>query len=314
MASRSRHVSRAAHAAALILVVTLGLGACAGDQADVDEAQRRTTAGAVRGDPVGGPLWLPDVLGTVDVWTDVGQARHLAGTNRVHVSVRFATDEEVVVEEMALRTDLFELLGPETKDSVLRPGRTVDLQVDVGPAICDRQPGGSAALDLVARFGHASPVPLRLPVPSGFLSELAGRECALRIVRDAVEVGFGEHIAADGTRVDTELVLRRRHGDEAITLERMAGSVVLTMDGEDRPAPVAALTPDEDVRSIPVTFTASRCDPHGVSQSQKTYRFSAWIAVGDDPSVRVEVTPPEDLESELRAAIAECIDVRSGTG
>ena len=258
---------------------------------------------------LGGACDPTPTVDDLDVAVDVGQARHLEGTSRIHVSFTFAASEPITITELAVRSDSFEPLAPERRTSILHPGRTVDVQVDLGPPVCDRESDAPSAVELELQIGEAPRRRATVPLPTEFLVEFRDRACRRERLHRAVEVGFGPHGPADGTGVATELVLRRRDGNARIRLDQIRGGVVFQLLLPDGMAvPVAVLEADQQILPVPATLVAARCDPHGASQSQKTFRFPAWITVGDAPPVHVELEPDEGLRAALQSAIEACLE------
>lgn len=266
-----------------------------------------TTTTAADGSSRNEGILTEDAVGSVDVWTWIGQQRHLEGTRRVVVPVQFLTDEVVIVTSIALRTPQFEPIPPEPKDSRVHPGRKVALQVDHGPARCGPLPDGRPEVELTVRTGEAAPVDLVLPVPAWLLDELRERECTVAALAEAVTVRFGSFGEPSGISVGTEVVVERGETEEPIVIERMAGSVLLTMAPRTAGTPVTRLGAAENEASIPVDVTATRCDAHGLAGSQKTFVFSVWVSVGDGLPVYVELRPEPRLEEAMRATIDACI-------
>lgn len=278
------------------------LAACGGTGPEDQEATGNAPS------PRNASILTEDVFGSVDVRTWIGQPRHLEGTRRVTVPVLFESDEPVTVTSIALRVPQFDPLAPETKDSLLHPRLKVALQVDLGPARCGRVPQGSPRVHLEAGLDDGRPEALVLPVPSWLLDDLHERECTLAALADAVGVRFGQFDEPAGTSLRTELVLERRDTSEEIVVEQMAGSVILGLAPRRDGTPPGRLGADQGVARIPVEVTAARCDAHALSGSQKTFVFAVWVAVGDAPSVYVELRPRPELEAAMRATIEACID------
>lgn len=292
-----------------VVVVVASLAACGGTATDA-ASERSTTSATPTSDrnPRDDGFTTQDVLGGLDVSSSIGQPRHLEGTRRITVPVRFeGTDSPVTVSSIAVRSARFEPLPPEPKGSLLHPSRTVDLQVDLGSAVCDGGAQPTPVVHLEARVGAGPTEELVLPVPDLLLIELQERECSLAELADQVDVEFGPAGRQDGRTLEAEVVVTRRDSEDRIVLERLSGSVILTLE-PGRPAePVAALDPGTDEAFVPVVVTAARCDAHGLSGSQKTFVFPVWIAVGDGPAVHLELRPPPALEEAMRAVIDACI-------
>lgn len=300
-------------AAALLVVAASACGG-GGNEPDVPSSGggAATTSETTTTQPEQSPrnegILTRDAMGAVDVWTWIGQQRHLEGTRRVTVPVRFLSEEPVTVTSIALRTPHFEPLPPEAKSSLLHPGRKVALQVDLGPARCDELPDTRPEVHLTVQEGDREPVDLVLPVPTWLLDDLRERECAVAALTDAVSVSFGEFGEPDGIVLESELVVQRGDTTEPIEIERIAGSVLLTLAPQSGGTPVGTLPTGESETRIPVEVTATRCDAHGLAGSQKTFVFSVWVAVGDEPPVYLEVMPAPELEAAMRATLDACIE------
>ena len=269
-------------------------------------ADTTTTTEAARS-PRNVGILTEDAWGSVDVWTWIGQSRHLEGTNRITVPVQFLSDDVVTVTSIALDTPHFEPLPPEPKRSLLHPERKVALQVDVGAPRCDPLPDVDPQVLLTVEGPEQPPAELVLPVPSWLLDDLRDRECAVAALRDAVDVRFGDFGSPDRIALETELVVERRSTTDPIEIERIAGSVLLTLEAQADGTPVGTLRAGEDLLRIPVEVTATRCDAHGLAGSQKTFVFSAWVGIGDAEPVYLEVRPVPELEAAMRATLDACI-------
>ena len=306
---------------AAISVLAVTTAACGGGEREVvpssgqaalanDTTTSTTTTGAPEPrtpSPRNQGILTEDALDSVDVWTWIGQQRHLEGTRRVTVPVQFMSEEAVTVTGIALRTPHFDPLPPEPKESLLHPGRKVALQVDLGTPRCGPLPDEPPRVHLTVRQGDDPARDLVLPVPTWLLDTLRERECAVAALSEAVSVRFGEFDPPDGITLDTELVVERRDSTDPVEIERVAGSVLLTLTPATLGPPVATMTPSAAVAQIPVEVSATRCDAHGLAGSQKTFVFSVWVAVGGAEPVYVEVRPPPELESAMRATLDACI-------
>lgn len=298
--------------ASLLAVTTLACGgdglddvpSSGGEPAAVTDATPPTSRAA---NPRNEAILSENALGSVDVRTWIGQQRHLEGTRRITVPVQFLSDTPVTVTAIAVRTPHFDPLPPEPKESLLHPGRKVALQVDLGPPRCGSLADEPSEVHLTVRLGDDPPRVLVLPVPTWLLDALRDRECAVAALQEAVSVRFGDFSEPDGIALGTELVVERQDSADRIVIERIAGSVLLTIAPESAETPVATIPPGAPDARIPVEVSATRCDAHGLAGSQKTFVFSVWVAVGDAEPVYVEVRPPPELESAMRATLDACI-------
>jgi hypothetical protein len=266
-----------------------------------------TTATTRSPNPRNQGILTEDALDSIDVRTWIGQQRHLEGTRRITVPVQFLSDDPVTVTAIAVRTPHFDPLPPEPKASLLHPGRKVALQVDLGTPRCGPLVDDPSQVHLTVRLGDEVPRDLVLPVPTWLLDALRDRECEVGALTEAVSVRFGASDPPDGILLDTELVVERKDSIDRIEIERIAGSVLLTISPETGDTPVAALPPDASHVRIPVEVSATRCDAHGLAGSQKTFVFSVWISVDGAEPIYLEVRPPPEVESAMRATIDSCI-------
>ena len=63
------------------------------------------------------------------------------------------------------------------------------------------------------------------------------------------------------------------------------------------------LEPGTDRVEVAVELSAARCEAHALTESNKTFRFSVWVSLGDGPSHRVEVLPEGEPKAALEAAM-----------
>lgn len=300
-------------------MVAVVLLACSAD--DDTPASLPTTTQVVHGDldRTSLPPWretveTTGVLPGVDVLVGIEQARHLEGSRRFQAATTFTSTEPITVRSIVLRSNLFEELPAEPKDSLLTPGRTVDLQFDLGPADCavdDVTPTAAVVVELSIGDDTNEAVLLAMDAPTGFLLETHARDCQLADVGEAASITFGSFEPPTDTGVRTQIVLTRHGGTETVTATDFRGSVILHVDTAPDPSTLV-LEPGVPGASSPVTIEVTRCDPHGLAGSQRTFVFAAFVAVGDRSPVYVEFRPPDDLEAALREAIRNC--VASGRG
>ena len=57
---------------------------------------------------------------------------------------------------------------------------------------------------------------------------------------------------------------------------------------------------------MPVTFTASRCDPHAFAESKKTFVFGVWLTIDGGPEKYLEIGPDAALKAALQSAFDHC--------
>ena len=295
----------------LLVGLVVVLGACATDEdpgrasdpsstttAEIDPSRRRQE------------IRSADVLGDIDVVTMIEQPRYLEGTRRITIPVRFEGEGRFRVTGIAVRAPQFEPLPVEVIDVAMVPGQRVALQVDLGAPVCGAMDGSAPAVHLDVGVDDDAPMPLEVPVPAWLIEEMHDEQCVQAAVADQARVRFGAPGALDGATVRTELVLERTGGDQPVALTELTGSVILVVDPADPVAadrPLARLGSDDRAVRLPVEVTAARCDAHSVSGSTKTFVFHAWLQVGDEPPVRLDLRPGAELEDAMSRAIEACI-------
>ena len=231
--------------------------------------------------------------------------RYLQLQRRLEVAVDNASDTEVEVTSLALRSPLFEPIDAETRDTLVEIGRRRDMQIGLGPAVCPAPTGAStveieATLDGVTQTGvvEVDPAPL---------DRISAQECGTEFVLDHVDVGFSpEFTVADGL-VDTTLDLGRTQGDDPITVTAVRGSVLIELAGAEGSSPLASMASGEDSVAIPVQMRIIRCDPHAVTESKKTFQLATWVAIGDRDAQHIVISPEGELRAALEALIQECL-------
>jgi hypothetical protein len=236
--------------------------------------------------------------------------RYLQLQRRLEVAVDNASDTEVEVTSLALRSPLFEPVEAEARDTLVEIGRRRDMQIGLGPAVCPAPTGASiveieATLDGVTQTGvvEVDPAPL---------DRISAQECGTEFVLDHVDVSFSpEFTVAEGV-VDTTLDLGRRQGDDPITVTAVRGSVLIELAGAEGGTPLANMASDQDAVAIPVRMRIIRCDPHAVIESKKTFQLATWVAIGDREAQHIVISPEGELRAALEELIQECLVAETG--
>jgi hypothetical protein len=57
-----------------------------------------------------------------------------------------------------------------------------------------------------------------------------------------------------------------------------------------------------------VVVYAARCDPHALIEYKRTFTLSAWVRVGGDEPVRVDVEAEGDAHRVLEELLAACLE------
>jgi len=182
----------------------------------------------------------------------------------------------VEVVRLQLRAPGFVDVPPTVRTDVVRPGRRIAFPVAYGAADCARN--GEARVVL----GHRTPegvhdAVLVVPADDPLLPGLHERECALAELAETAEIAFAPEWRREGDAVLGELVVRRRSGTAPVRLVSLEGTVVFTL----RPQASLPAQLDRDEVVVPVRVNASRCDPHALAESKRSYDFPWYAALGD---------------------------------
>lgn len=235
---------------ACLAVACLAGGCAAGDPA----------GGAAEGRAAGPPLEGISVA--------LEQSRDNENRHLIQVVLTSTGAAPVAVERLQLRAPGFTDVAPTVRADVLRPGRRLAFPVAYGAADCARS--GSARVVV----GHRTTDGLRettLPVPADdpLLPRLHRRECDLRRLARAVDIGFGSDWRRTGDTAVGRLVLRRRPAGGSVELRSVEGTVLFTLRTARR-LPVRVSAPQVE---LPVTVRPSRCDPHALIESKRSFDF-----------------------------------------
>lgn len=239
------------------------------------------------------------------VSVETSYPRYLHGQRRLNLETTNHLSEALLVHGHVLVADHFVDVEMERDGTSRIPsGSRVDIQSDFGAvATCDPVTGLAAYVEY--EYTTESDDTLRrltVTVDPAPLDEIRDRECGQRAVREAVDIRFGP-VTRDGTVVTTSIdVSRVGEAVPEVRVESMLGSVIFAMFGPE--PPLLTLDTDRKDGSIPIEFRVSRCDPHVVSQSSKTWEFTVWVAVDDRP-LQATVMP---VDPALRAALEDALD------
>jgi hypothetical protein len=220
---------------------------------------------------------------------------------RVQVRVTNTGTAPFTVTAVAIDSPGFAVLPTTAKDTVVDPGRTIDLPTPFGAVECGDAPDPSAARLSVVRAGEP-PEELRVPLGGGTLARVHGEECAVAAVTSVVGIELTELAGPpDGDEVDGEVVLTRRAGDDPVEVSALARSVLIEVRLADE-LPVT-LAPGEGELRLPVSFGLASCEPHVLAETKQPFVFPLSVAVGEGEPVAVDL-PVGDAQ---RAALQELV-------
>ena len=196
------------------------------------------------------------------------QSRDNENRHLLQVALHNDGAEPVEVVRLQLRSPAFTGVAPTVREDVLAPGRRLSFPVAYGAADC-RGDGPATVVVGHRRDGVLHEAELDVPADDPLLTRLHERECRL-----------------------AELVLTRLRGATPVAVTAVDGSVILTV----RPVGPLPLVLDGPEVRVPVVVNPSRCDPHALAESKRTYAFSLAVRYGDGPPLTVAARPdPADL-------------------
>ena len=248
----------------------------------------------------------PELSGTVEF------PRILQANRWVDLRVTGVADSDWVVSEATLVSPLFTRMDSQAMTVRLFADDPAHVKVPLGEAVCDADSGPTVATITMSHYGigaavgDAAAVAVEVPLDAQVLTEIHADECAVRAVTDLAPASIGPGFELDGTSVHTTLTMTRAAdapGEVTVTLTQLRGSVIF--DLEPAAALPASLEAGADSVSVPVTFTASRCDPHAFAESKKTFVFGMWLEAGG-AEVFSELRPDLDMKEALQAAFNAC--------
>jgi hypothetical protein len=299
-------------AAAVAVVVLLATGCGAGATPGEPSVADRMTPSAGR--HAAGPAPVASASAAA-LEVGVEYPRYLQTRRRLEITVVNNDDVPVTVTRLTLRAPQFAPTPPIRKDAVIAPGRRVDLQTDFGAADCAADDDAPAVADLRLRRDGGPAVDATVALPTAALADIHADECGQQAVREAIELSLGLRWQRSGRALRGDVVLRRRPGaaPESVIVAGVGGNVIFTVEPVGGDAGLPRMSPDDAMARLPVEMVASRCDPHAVAESKKTYLFPLWIALGDAPAQYMTIDAESSLRPQLDALIDECIQSQAAS-
>ena len=274
----------------LAVVASLVLCACSGTADDAAPSSLASSATTV-----------PSLVG------DVAFPRTLQAQRWVEVDLSGAQDDDWVVTSVALDVATFTPLAATKSNVRLFGGYVGRVRVPLGVANCPAGAGDSL-VKLTLANGAGAVANLEVALPTDVLAGINANECATRKLLDVASPALGRAEAASGTSVDTTLTVSRGAAGAGATVvvTAMRGSVIFDMVPRAGTALPVTLGAGESAIAVPVTFTASRCDPHAVAESKKTFVFAVWLTIDGGPEKYLEIGPDAALKAALQSAFDNC--------
>lgn len=228
---------------------------------------------------------------------------------RIQVAVTNRTGAPITVTSVALEAPGYAGMPPTPKDSEIAAGARVDLPVALGEARCAEGTAQSAGQPVVlarvrAEDGAERDVQVTLPSPYEPLDRLLIRECAQLALARALSVTFAPTwtpAPVDGHRtLHGALAVQRLESAEPLTVSGTQGNVIFTMGPLGAAAsPLLVLEPGQDRAEIPIEITVSRCDPHALADSKRTFFLPLWAAIGDGDELATFITVDDTAQARL---------------
>ena len=236
--------------------------------------------------------------------------RYLHAQRRLEVAFDNTGASDIGVVDVALRSPLFAAVPAARHDTVVRSGRRRDLQIELGAPVCPAPSGASevaVTLEVDGDLRHGA-----IEVDAAPLERISATECGQLFVEDSVALGFGPEFDVTDDVVSAKVELARRATDEIVAIDAVRGTVLLGLRPIDAGEPAASLEPSQQATSLAVEIEVTRCDPHAVTESKKSFDFAMWVTIGERPQQYVIVRPAGDLLQQLQTLIDRCVLAYAG--
>jgi len=239
--------------------------------------------------------------------------RHAAVRDKVDVRIANDGEDPVEVERWQVRHPMFDEIAPVERPSTLVPdGEERIVPVPFGSARCDvDDPAGAVVVLTVRADGGRREVAVPLADREPGLLRAHRLACAVEAVTAAASVELVPPWVRDPDRPDalrTTLVLRRRTAG-AVTVDEVRGNVLFSVEPPARP-PLVALSDDGQEARAPLVVRATRCDPHALIESKRSFTFPVQARLDGGEVTAVPVT----VDAAGRAALQALLDDTCGAG
>jgi hypothetical protein len=233
----------------------------------------------------------------------VERSRLFAADHMMELVLRSGRTAPRSLAAYRLESPLFEPLAPHARAVTLRTGGVpISVPLPYGPPRCDHEADGTSQVAAVIDGAE-----VLLPVDESPLLQQHAEECAAVLVREAVDLRFGDQWTpgAHGT-LEGQIELQRRRGGTTVVVDEMAGTVIFSLSFRDDLAQALRVDDERQRAEVPVVVTVSGCSAHALIESKKTYRFPTWVSVDGAEPVRVEVEPGGAARAAFEALLAAC--------
>lgn len=287
-------MSRPVVAAVALAAVALAAVAIAGCGSGADDAGASGTTTIAGGPPIHAVIQKSRVF----------EAQH-----KLELVLRDDDREVIVLDTLQLRSPLFTRVPDQVRHSELQPGRAVRMPIDYGAPVCGAELDAAREQPttlVVTIEGEHREVPL-VPDPANALTRLNRQQCGVQEVFDAADIGFGDDLTPSGPyAVETTLEIDRGSGDHEVQVDEVRSSIIFTLEAAGGGPPAVAIEPGTDHDVERVTFNASRCDSHALTESKKSFTFAAFVRLDGAPPIRVDLVTDGRLRETLKGFLEAC--------
>ncbi len=251
----------------------------------------------------------PPLAGAVTV--DVSYIPNLALLRSLEIAVADGGDADATITDIGFRSPLFASVPSHDVGTVVDAGRTRDLALALGDATCPPASGPSV-VDIAVDVGGVAAA-ASYPVPDADrLVELNARECGQRAVLAAADIRFGPHHPIVDDVMAATIEVTRRGSDEPITVTDVGGTLLFSVRPRGPHGALATMESGEQTATVEIGVEVHRCDAHTVSQSQISYRFPVWVAVGERETQYIVLEPDPSLRAALEQLVHACLEREAG--
>jgi hypothetical protein len=226
-----------------------------------------------------------------------------------------ATDRDVRVGAIQLRSPLFAEVEPQVRDTRVRAtDRAVVMPLRYGEAVCDGVEAGDVEAPVLATDVDGEDV--RVPLdqrPADLLAGIHAAECASAGVLEDVELRLGDEWVPTAPRtLAGTLEVSQRHAGVEAAVEPLEGNVIFGVtagaaDGGAGGDAWLAVSDAAPAATGAVEVRAARCDAHALIEYKRTFVFTVRVAVGDAEPVLVDVEAEGAARTALESLLASCL-------
>ena len=246
------------------------------------------------------------------VTVELQQLRADVAPRQMQVHVTNESDEPLTVGAVRVEDDRFD--GPAVRviadrESVVRPGGSVDIRVQLPAVDCTAGDAGESRVVLeILSASAATEVAASARDRLGFLAPLHERECLYERVTDAATLAFtgftpsapGEPATLQLTVSPTgtgEAVVTGIEGTNLLDFGSAGTAQVYPLDLAVRPGDTAPV-----VREIPLV--PFRCDPHAVQEDKRGTIFEVRVELEGEPG-EFQLFVGEELRGRILTWVAD---------